>query len=108
MKLKTAAGKCLICGDHLIDVHRESSVTVYTRSGTFTAEHLEFRCVNTKCRSGHRYGYHTRDKEIFYTDPLSQEYLIVSQNTAFQVIMNQFMQLTFHITSLHFPGFIFV
>lgn len=60
-------------------------MTLYTRKGTVFADHLEFRCINRKCRTAYRYGYYKDGDEIVYTMPFENEYIISSQNTGFEV-----------------------
>ena len=63
--LTTDATKCKVCktGDVTPspDKKKEGSFMIYTRDGTRTANHQEYRCNNKQlpCRAGHFCGYVT-------------------------------------------------
>jgi hypothetical protein len=54
-------------------------------TGSSTTRHLEYRCKSRACRVGHRHGYTSTKESLVYTNPLQNEFLVTSQNTAFQV-----------------------
>ena len=92
--LKTDRTSC-ICGKTLTRKTRDrdsTSISLYTREGVVEAEHLEYRCkgatrpTTVHCKNGYYYGFHTNNRELFYTeDALSREYLITSRRTGFSI-----------------------
>ena len=96
--LQTNAKKCKVCktGDVVprLDDKEEERFMVYTRDGTMTAKHVEYRCNNRhlSCRAGHFYGYVTLGEKANPSKPrcyesfaLKKEYLVTSSQTAFSV-----------------------
>ena len=63
MRLKTRQKFCSCGGMIAQHKNRLSRVTIYTATGPFEAEHLEYRCK--QCGKGYFYGYSTDsvDKE---------------------------------------------
>ena len=96
--LRTNETKCKVCktGDVVPckDMKEEDVFMIYTRDGTLTAKHLEYRGNNRRlpCRAGHYCGYVSMgekgndDKPRCYEKfALQKEYLVTSSQTAFSV-----------------------
>ena len=90
--LKTKFLRCPVClVGEMEEVKREKSeMLIYGRNGVQLAEHKEHRCSNKNmiqpCRAGAFYGYITFEGDKIYTeDCLKNEFLITSNQTAFEV-----------------------
>ena len=96
--LATSVKNCKVCktGDVVLcpDTKKEDTFMLYTRGGTRTAKHLEYRCNNRHlpCRAGHYFGYvslgeKANSEKIRCYDKfaLKNEYLVTSSQTAFSV-----------------------
>ena len=96
--LKSDATKCKVCSTgEVVPVNRpeleDECFIVYTRDGTMTATHMEYRCNNRSlpCRAGHFYGYVTvgsrgQEQKLCYEKfALKKEFLVVTKQTAFSV-----------------------
>ena len=87
LTLKTHLTTCVYCNSKLIDPNRYATTTIYTRNGPVEAQHAEMRCINRECRVGYRHGYHIKNESVIYDiDALSNEILIVSRRTGFEVL----------------------
>ena len=108
--LTTDATNCKVCktGDVTPspDKKKEGSFMIYTRDGTRTANHQEYRCNNKRlpCRAGHFYGYVTMGEKgnkekpkCFEKFALQKDFLITSSQTAFSVpyLWDSLLQIVF-------------
>ena len=96
--LKTNATKCKVCctGDVVpcTDNKEVDVFMIYTRDGTRTGKHLEYRCNNRRlpCRAGHYYGFVSMGEKGNDEKPRCYEklawkkdYLVTSSQTAFSI-----------------------
>ena len=96
--LQTDAERCKVCGTGDVTVvnrdRSEESFVIYTRDGTVSGVHKEYRCNNRKnsCRAGHYYGYVTLGEKsnsakprCYEREALKKKYLVTSNQTAFSV-----------------------
>ena len=112
LNFKTSATIC-DCGLRLIDTGRVASVQIFTRNGTFTANHLEYRslehlilklcnpqffnrCQFRSCRMGFFYGFKTKssgkdDKSkclmLYDDDALEQGYFFTFRKTGYVILL---------------------
>ena len=108
--LRTDATKCKVCktGDVTpsTDKKKEGTFMIYTRDGTSTAKHQEYRCNNRQlpCRAGHFYGYVTMGEKgneekpkCFEKFALKKDFLITSSQTAFSApyLWDSLLQIVF-------------
>ena len=98
VSLESLSKTCLYCGASIDVTGRSSSVVLYTRSGPIDVSQTEKRCKNRDCRVGYWYGYHMHNGLLVYDhDALANEYLMISRNTAFEILYLYEMVMTiFH------------
>ena len=90
--LRSKFERCPVClVGQMVEVKREKSeMLIYGRNGVRLAEHKEHRCSNQNtiqpCRVGAFYGYITFEGDKIYdTDCLKNEFLVTSNQTAFEI-----------------------
>ena len=92
--LKTSLEKCPECNIGKIVPHKRNNkslnMIVYSRKGTYGAEHLEHICNNQNtfnpCRASFFYSYYkVKGKKIYYDHALKQDILVTSTQTAFEI-----------------------
>ena len=87
--LSSSNATCSICKTgKVVSVGRETQIVIYTRFGTKKGMHVEKRCNNRllSCRGGFYYGYHKVGATKYLdADILKNEYLVTSNQTAFEV-----------------------
>ena len=89
--LESIYDKCVMCGDGelVIDTTRmenKEEIVIYSRNGTYMAQHIEKRCNKRNCRASYFHGYYKHNgKKIFQKDALKNKILITSNQTGFEV-----------------------
>ena len=87
--LSSSSLNCDVCKTgNVVKVGRETSIVIYTRTGTKRGVHVEMRCNNRSlpCRAGHYHGYlNVGSAKHIQDDALKNEFLVTSSQTAFAV-----------------------
>ena len=87
--LSSSSLNCDVCKTgNVVKVGRETSIVIYTRTGTKRGVHVEMRCNNRSlpCRAGHYHGYlNVESAKHIQDDALKNEFLVTSSQTAFAV-----------------------
>ena len=84
---KSTVETCTYCGESVAVTGRSSSVVLYGRNGPREIPQIEKRCKNRECLVGYWAGYHIYKGQLLYDEgALANDHLIVSRNTAFEVL----------------------